>query len=112
MSSILNQTQAYRNAGYTYGWGGTGNNKKIDCSHLVSNVLRGAGYNIPYQNTEALENSKYLDVVDPTEVQPGDIALWRGELNHTGIVETVDAKGETGTFFGSQRNTRDRKSHV
>ncbi len=23
MSSILNQTQAYRNAGYTYGWGGT-----------------------------------------------------------------------------------------
>ena len=43
MSSILKQTQAYRNAEYTYGWGGTGNNKKIDCSHLVSNVLRGAG---------------------------------------------------------------------
>lgn len=43
MSSILKQTQAYRNAGYTYGWGGTGKNKKIDCSHRVSNVLRGAG---------------------------------------------------------------------
>ena len=43
MSSTLNQTQAYRNAGYTYGWGGTGKNKKIDCSHRVSNVLRGAG---------------------------------------------------------------------
>ncbi|OQS45627.1 glycoside hydrolase family 19 protein [Chromobacterium violaceum] len=75
---------------------------RIDCSHLVNQALTGAGYAIPYQTTAGMANSKYYEEVDAKDVKPGDIALWRGEKNHTGIVEAYDAKTGKGSFFGAQ----------
>jgi len=75
----------------------------IDCSHLVSEILKRYGYKIPYQNTAALKNSKFFDEIDAKDVKPGDIALWDG---HTGIVEEpIDADKKIGKFYGSQTSS-------
>ncbi|AOZ50940.1 hypothetical protein BKX93_13705 [Chromobacterium vaccinii] len=69
---------------------------------MVNQALTGAGYAIPYQTTAGMANSKYYEEVDAKDVKPGDIALWRGEKNHTGIVEAYDANTGKGSFFGAQ----------
>ncbi|MDF0604641.1 hypothetical protein HZU77_003110 [Neisseriaceae bacterium TC5R-5] len=104
-NDILNQRKNFK--GYKYKLGGKGEkNSKgvnlIDCSNLVNQAVKGAGYDIPYENTKSLKGSKYYDAVDPKDVKPGDIALWSG---HTGIVEQFDTKTSKGTFFGSQTST-------
>lgn len=103
--SILSQRGRFN--GYKYLYGGNGQKdakgvNRIDCSHLVNQALTGAGYAIPYQTTAGMADSKYYEEVDAKDVKPGDIALWRGEKNHTGIVEAYDAKTGKGNFFGAQ----------
>ncbi|WP_158253621.1 NlpC/P60 family protein [Chromobacterium alticapitis] len=103
--AILNQRGRFD--GYQYKLGGNGEKdakgvKRIDCSHLVNQAVKGAGYAIPYQTTADMAHSKYYEEVDPKDVKPGDIALWRGGKNHTGIVENYDAKSGKGNFFGAQ----------
>ncbi|MEO9385522.1 glycoside hydrolase family 19 protein [Chromobacterium phragmitis] len=104
-STILDQRGRFN--GYKYLYGGNGQKdakgvNRIDCSHLVNQALTGAGYAIPYQTTAGMASSKYYEEVDAKDVKPGDIALWRGEKNHTGIVEAYDAKTGKGSFFGAQ----------
>ncbi|MCD4498551.1 NlpC/P60 family protein [Chromobacterium vaccinii] len=103
--SILDQRGRFN--GYKYLYGGNGQKdakgvNRIDCSHLVNQALTGAGYAIPYQTTAGMANSKYYEEVDAKDVKPGDIALWQGNKNHTGIVEAYDAKAGKGSFFGAQ----------
>ncbi|MEN6080751.1 glycoside hydrolase family 19 protein, partial [Chromobacterium piscinae] len=103
--SILSQRGRFN--GYKYLYGGNGQKdakgvNRIDCSHLVNQALTGAGYAIPYQTTAGMANSKYYEEVDAKDVKPGDIALWQGNKNHTGIVEAYDAKTGKGSFFGAQ----------
>jgi hypothetical protein len=93
--------------GYKYQYGGNGEQdakgvKRIDCSHLVNQAVKGAGYAIPYQTTADMAHSKYYEEVDAKDVKPGDIALWNGDKHHTGIVENYDAKTGKGSFFGAQ----------
>ncbi|MBX9348109.1 C40 family peptidase [Chromobacterium vaccinii] len=103
--ALLDQRSRFN--GYKYLYGGNGQKdakgvNRIDCSHLVNQALTGAGYAIPYQTTAGMANSKYYEEVDAKDVKPGDIALWQGNKNHTGIVEAYDAKTGKGSFFGAQ----------
>ncbi|MEN3030371.1 glycoside hydrolase family 19 protein [Chromobacterium amazonense] len=104
-NAILAQRTRFN--GYRYKLGGNGEKdakgvNRIDCSHLVNQAVKGAGYAIPYQTTADMAHSEYYEEVDPKDVKPGDIALWQGDKNHTGIVENYDAKTGKGNFFGAQ----------
>jgi hypothetical protein len=115
VSNILDQKKLFEK-GYEYGYGSAGSsdadndgNKEIDCSHLVNKMIGGAGYKIPYETTEQLNNSVYFDVIDPSEAKSGDILLWRGSHNHTGVLDSVsyslDPPHFSGSFFGSQSSS-------
>lgn len=115
MSDILDQKKNFEKD-YEYGYGSKGNNdadnddkKEIDCSHLVNSMVRGAGYDVPYQTTEQLNASDYYDVIDPSEAKSGDILLWKGKYNHTGILDSISYSALplrfSGTFFGSQSSS-------
>lgn len=103
--AILSQRSRFD--GYRYKLGGNGEQdakgvKRIDCSHLVNQAIKAAGYAIPYQTTADMAHSQYYEEVDAKDVKPGDIALWNGDKHHTGIVEDYDAKTGKGSFFGAQ----------
>jgi len=107
-TGVLEQRQLYTKGDYVYG-GGKGKDtdgdgkKEIDCSSLVWEMLKTAGYNVPYNNTSALKtNVTNYDVIEWKDVLPGDIALWP---THTGFVESVDIENKSGLFFGSQNST-------
>lgn len=107
---ILNQIANFK-AGYEYGLGGNGTKDSdhdgklnIDCSNLVNQILQGAGFDVPYQYTGALANSKYFEEVDAENVRPGDIILWNDVHHHTGVVTQYNSDG-SGKFFGSQSST-------
>lgn len=116
MTEPLDLKSNYTGGDYVYQMGGDGftlvNGKKaIDCSHMVNLLLTGAGYNIPYENTQALNsNSAYYTVVSPQEVKRGDVVLWIGatpnnggsQVHHTGIVEDYNPTTQSGHFFGAQ----------
>ncbi|MGX0893187.1 hypothetical protein AB7M22_005195 [Pseudomonas sp. ADAK2 TE3594] len=120
MTEPLDFSSNYTSANYRYKEGGNGfdveNGKKVvDCSHMVNLLLTSAGYEVPYQNTAALnggEALQYYDVISPANVTRGDIVLWinatsnheNKTLNHTGIVEFYDSTldSEFGKFFGAQ----------
>ncbi len=81
MTEPLDLTSNYTGGDYVYKMGGDGftvvnGKKQIDCSHMVNLLLKGAGYNIPYEETRAMENSTYYTTVLPQDVKRGDIALW------------------------------------
>lgn len=109
MSNILSTAiEKYENKGYEYSYGGWGGDKDkngtldIDCSHLVYEALKAAGYSIPYQTTSALNSSeadKYFETFSLDEAKPGDLILYP---SHVGIFSTYDSKEKSGTFFGSQ----------
>jgi len=120
MTEPLDLSANYTSAQYRYKEGGDGftveNGKKIiDCSHMVNLLLKGAGYQVPYQNTASLNGAgalQYYDEISPSNVRKGDIALWinatsnhqNKTLNHTGIIESYDGTidSEYGRFFGAQ----------
>lgn len=120
MTEPLDFSSNYTSANYRYKEGGNGfdveNGKKVvDCSHMVNLLLTSAGYEVPYQNTAALNDGEalqYYDVISPANVRRGDIVLWinatsnheNKTLNHTGIVEFYDSTldSEFGEFFGAQ----------
>ncbi|KAE9638366.1 hypothetical protein EJA70_31635 [Pseudomonas sp. PB103] len=120
MTEPLSFSSEYTSANYRYKEGGNGfdvedGKKIIDCSHMVNLLLTRAGYEVPYQNTVALngdEALQYYDVISPANVKRGDIVLWFNKvsndqsrtLKHTGIVESYDStlESEIGSFFGAQ----------
>jgi hypothetical protein len=117
MTEPLDLTGQYTNNEYVYKMGGDGQQtnaagkKLIDCSHMVNLLLTGAGYQIPYEDTSAMNVSSYYTEVAQAEVKKGDIALWidilpltGGErrLFHTGIVISFNSATRGGKFFGAQ----------
>jgi predicted chitinase len=107
-TGVLEQKSLYNKGDYVYGDGkgkdtdGDGK-KEIDCSTLVWEMLKTAGYKVPYNNTTALKiNVTNYDVIEWKDVLPGDIALWP---THTGFVEDIDVENKSGNFFGSQNST-------
>ncbi|WP_101208406.1 N-acetylmuramidase domain-containing protein [Pseudomonas sp. 43NM1] len=115
MTEPLDLSGLYTGGDYRYKLEGDGftieNGKKIiDCSHMVYLLMKGAGYNITYENTSAMANSTYYEqITDLATVKRGDVALWLNAtghtpappLNHTGIIATFDGV-KNGTFFGAQ----------
>ncbi|MHA7845397.1 hypothetical protein [Serratia sp. D1N4] len=96
----------YKNTLYKYGANGNqvNGNTLYDCSHLTHALGKELGYNVPYQSTAELAKSKYYDIIDPKDVKPGDLALWRGKDNHVGIVETPIGSDGTGSYFSTSGN--------
>ena len=118
MTEPLDLTSNYTGGDYAYKMGGDGftvvnGKKQIDCSHMVNLLLKGAGYNIPYEETRAMENSTYYTTVLPQNVKRGDIALWinaspnssGSSLFHTGIIEDFNPATNSGHIFGAQTST-------
>jgi hypothetical protein len=118
MTEPLDLTSNYTGGDYVYKIGGNGftvvnGKKQIDCSHMVNLLLKGAGYNIPYEETRAMESSTYYTTVLPQGVRRGDIALWinatpnssGSPLFHTGIVEDFNPAINSGHIFGAQTST-------
>lgn len=118
MTEPLDLKGNYPRSDYVYKLGGDGSTvvngkKQIDCSHLVNLLLKGAGYDIPYEDTRVMNNSSYYTTMSPQDVKRGDIALWidalpnqgSGRLFHTGIVEEFDPATSAGKIFGAQTST-------
>ncbi|GFM64858.1 hypothetical protein PSCICJ_09760 [Pseudomonas cichorii] len=118
MTEPLDLKGNYTGGDYVYKMGGDGftivnGKKQIDCSHMVNLLLKGAGYNIPYEDTRVMNNSTYYTTVLPQDVKKGDIALWinatphngGNPLFHTGIVESFNHTTGAGYFFGAQTST-------
>jgi len=99
-----------KNDKYDYGENGDGTKDTdgdgkfdIDCSHLVNDVLREAGYKLPKDNitTDRMTCSKYYYKATD-DIKAGDVVLFNG---HVGIVVSYDPITKTGKFFGSQGKT-------
>lgn len=118
MTEPLDLKGNFPRSDYVYKMGGDGSTvvngkKQIDCSHLVNQLLKGAGYEIPYEDTSVMNNSSYYTTVLTQDVKKGDIALWinaspnqgGGRLFHTGIVEEFDPATNAGKIFGAQTST-------
>lgn len=112
-TGLLEQRTNYTATDYEYGYGSGGNSdidddnrKEIDCSHLLHKMVRGAGYQIPYQTTAQLNSSTYYDEIAEEDVQAGDVALWQTDNHkHTGVVESFTSATGKGRFYGSQNST-------
>lgn len=71
---------------YEYGWGGNGEDTdgdgkgEFDCSHFVNRILRDMCYDIPYETTAQMRNSKYYSEIDPSELSKRDIVLFEGHV--------------------------------
>ncbi len=67
--------------------------RRPDCSHLVHEIYRRAGYSYPYATSFSLYDgiSNFVQVKNP---QPGDLIVWRG---HVGIVVDPGKR----TFYSS-----------
>lgn len=101
-------TKIYKSSEYGYKLKGNGTDdmtgdglKDIDCSGMVSSVLRASGYVFPQRERfdtgwlRSKDAEKYFDVIDKNDVQPGDIIVWgprKGQkYGHTGFVDGYDA---------------------
>ncbi|GFM84869.1 hypothetical protein PSCICO_02680 [Pseudomonas cichorii] len=124
MTEPLDLKGNYTGGDYVYKMGGDGSTvvngkKQIDCSHMVNLLLKGAGYNIPYEDTRVMNNSTYYTTVLPQDVKRGDIVLWinatahqtgSSPLFHTGIVEDFNSATNAGHFFGAQTSSGPAKT--
>lgn len=116
--------KTYKPEDYGYSTGGDGTTditgdkvKDIDCSGLVSSVLRAEGYGMPFPYKNRFDTNwlrskaaeKYFDVIDKKDVQPGDIVVWApppGHVyGHTGFVVNYDPEKNKGTLYGSNNST-------
>lgn len=115
-------TKIYKSSEYGYKLKGNGTDdmtgdglKDIDCSGMVSSVLRASGCVFPQRERfdtgwlRSKDAEKYFDVIDKNDVQPGDIIVWgprKGQkYGHTGFVDGYDAKSNEGTLYGSNSST-------
>eukprot|EP00053_Salpingoeca_punica_P023287 m.9534 g.9534 ORF g.9534 m.9534 type:complete len:983 (-) comp4880_c0_seq1:302-3250(-) len=99
-SSIATAAKTMTGLGYKRGGKGILPGEGVDCSHMVNNALRKAGYDIPYKTAAAVA----ADTVNFEEVsQPAadDLIFWPEngkDSAHIGVVTDVDSK----TFIGAQ----------
>ena len=113
-TGLLEQRANYTATHYEYGYGSGGGadtdndgRKEIDCSHLLFKMVRGAGYQIPYQTTAQLHAANvYYEEIAEDNVQAGDVAVWQSSAHkHTGVVESFTPATGKGRFYGSQTST-------
>lgn len=72
--------------GTMYDWGGNGyDGRGVDCSGLIYNAFKRAGYNI--QRYRAVDYGHMGMAVDPADAHPGDIVYFdnAGDTDHVGI---------------------------
>ncbi|MFK3774135.1 hypothetical protein [Pseudomonas sp. NPDC089406] len=118
MPELLGFREKYK-TGYAYDFVGNGGqdargNTLVDCSQLMSLMLKDEGYEMGRLTTASLETSEKFDEIAQDKVIPGDLVLWRGEMSygvnpralyHVGVVESYDHATKKGNFFGSQSST-------
>ena len=123
MARTLLDAQKFFENGYGYSTtGGIGlstnasGQRLIDCSGLVYQMARAAGYNVPRFGTGDLLDangnikpgaSRFYQPVDKTDLQPGDILVFAPDghtSGHVGVYRQgeVDSTRFTGDFFGAQ----------
>ncbi|WP_369986662.1 glycoside hydrolase family 19 protein [Pseudomonas xanthosomatis] len=118
MPELLGFREKYK-TGYAYDFAGKGGqdaqgNILVDCSQLMSLMLKDEGYDMGRLTTAGLETSEKFDEIAQDQVIPGDLVLWRAEMSygrspralyHVGVVESYDHATKQGNFFGSQSST-------
>jgi hypothetical protein len=108
---ILGQIPNWSDKGIKYGMGKgplgeNGLPTSIDCSNLVREIVKAAGFEAPSISANNYLNSPFYERIDPKDVRPGDIAVWSKQPNgHVGFVMEFDYSEKRGKFFGSQSKT-------
>lgn len=83
----------------------------VDCSGMVHDIYVKNGAKVPYMTTHQMyySNTKHYNELDISSVKPGDAIVFRypsksrkGEVGHTGIVESIDPVTGKVKYFGSQ----------
>ncbi|MBZ0106639.1 MAG: C40 family peptidase, partial [Sulfuricella denitrificans] len=122
--NILN-AQKFFESGYGYSTNGgiglstnSSGQRLIDCSGLVYQMARAAGFNVPRFGTGDLLDasgnikpgaSRFYQQVDKQDIQPGDILVFANDghtTGHAGVYQEGAIKDSsfTGDFFGAQNS--------
>lgn len=97
-SRVAEVAKRYVNAGLRYCWGGKVLSSCVDCSGFVWNVLKQAGYNVPYRNSAAL--ASWAVPVSKSNARPGDLVLYYGHVGiYMGNNMMIDHGGTPGAKF-------------
>lgn len=96
-SSIVGVARSWlgKNIPYLYG-GGTLNG--MDCSHFIWEVLKDAGYNVPYRNSAALKD--WTIPISRANALPGDLVFWYSPTSHAGIYAGNNQVIDHGSGYG------------
>jgi len=80
-------SNAEKQIGVKYKWGGNKPETGFDCSGLVTYVT-----NLPRQTANGFYNNISLKKIEKTNVKPGDLVFFgnNGKAHHVGIVDSVD----------------------
>lgn len=70
----------------------------MDCSGFVWEVLKRAGYNVPYRNSAALK--AWATPITAAQAQPGDLVFWPG---HVAIYVSPGIVIDNGTSAGPKQ---------
>lgn len=108
---IFTRKDSNGNSLYEYAKGGDGTDKdgdgkiEIDCSQMIVDTLKRAGYNLPDDySTGELNDPRWAkryfgEVTD--EIRPGDIILFDPNVQHVGIVENIWFDENLGRYVGT-----------
>lgn len=75
VASVVTAAESFLPLDIPYLWGGK-TTKGMDCSGFIWNVLKRAGYDVPYRTSGALKS--WADPVSGGEALPGDLVFWPG----------------------------------
>jgi cell wall-associated NlpC family hydrolase len=86
--SIIGIARAWIGKNIPYLFGG-GTLRGMDCSHFVWEVLKDAGYNVPYRNSSALK--AWATPISKANALPGDLIFWPGHVGfYAGNNQVID----------------------
>ncbi len=108
---VFTRKDSNGNSLYRYEKGGNGTDQdgdgkiEIDCSQMVVDTLKRAGYSLPDDYGTANLNdprwvNRYLGEVTG-EIKPGDIILFDPSVQHVGIVENIWFDENLGRYVGT-----------
>lgn len=87
-TSIIGIARSWLGRNIPYLFGGA-TLRGMDCSHFVWEVLKQAGYNVPYRNSFALK--AWTIPISKANARPGDLVFWPGHVGfYAGNNQTID----------------------